>query len=217
MKKLTILILTTSAICIFIMMTLLSCTTQPVASTPEPIAGVISPLSWEAGHPERAPWSDAILMDVLDNLNQSYSKASDIKTFCPKYMSIAQVDRARAWGELFVGIIYYESSFNPASASVDVGKVGDKNTYSVGLFQMSVVDQVNYGFKFGYTYADLLKPIPNINLALAIFKRQLDKYGVIGIPVGSKGLYWATIHPGGKYDNTKDIAARVQKYVEACK
>ena len=55
-----------------------------------------------------------------------------------------------------------------------------------------------------------------MRLADAIMALQIKKHGVIMIPVGMSGLYWASMHPGGKYDSSAQIIARVQKNVPAC-
>lgn len=175
-------------------------------------------LYWEnttAPHPERKPWSDLIIETFRKDL-AVYSKATDILDFCPKFASLSAQDRLKAFGELWVAVAYYESGFKPTSASVDVGKPELKDTWSVGLYQMSVVDQKNYKLDFGFKYEDLLKPLPNIKLALAIFKRQIENRKYIAIPAPNPGLYWAVLRPGGKYDKSDLIAERVKKYAPKC-
>jgi hypothetical protein len=62
----------------------------------------------------------------------------------------------------------------------DVG-TSDKNTWSIGLMQMSVCDQANYGIRLGYTYDGLIQPIPNLQLAVLILAKQVAKYGKLMI------------------------------------
>jgi len=109
------------------------------------------------------------------------------------------------------GMVYYESGFNPRSASVDVGTKENRDTHSVGLMQMSVVDQKNYGFNFGFNYDDLMDPIKNLTLAMAIMKRQVEKKGRLILRKGTDtGVYWAVIYKGGKYDKSAAIIAGVK-------
>lgn len=143
----------------------------------------------------------------------SYDDAKDVEFFYPKWKSASRETKMRAMAEMWISIAIHESGWNPKSASVDVGSKDDKGSWSIGLLQMSVNDQPNYGFKFGYTYEDLLTPGPNFHLALAIMQRQIKKYGVIRITKGNPDIYWATIYKGGKYDHSDEIAARIQKYV----
>lgn len=168
-------------------------------------------LTWEStSHPERTAWSNALYDLVAANF-QALNMASDIATFCPTYDSLTRDERINLWADVIAATTYYESSYNPASNSVDVGNQSNKDTWSVGLLQLSVVDQANYGFKYGFTFADLQNPIKNLQLGVAIMARQVSKYGILLIPVGGKGLYWATLHPGGSYDQTANIAKMTKK------
>jgi len=179
--------------------------------TPTPSPRKRPALSWEQGHPERAAWSDA-LYRYLEQY-WAYDDASDVTLIYPKWKSASRETKLQVMAEFWVAVSYYESSWNPKSASVDVGTQGDKGSWSIGLLQMSVNDQPNYGFRFGYSYEDLLTPAPNLHLALAIMQKQIQKRGRIMIPKGQPGLYWAVASPGGKYDKTSQIIARVQKAV----
>ena len=63
-----------------------------------------------------------------------------------------------------------------------------------------------------YTYEDLLKPEPNIDLAVRLMVYQLQKNGLI-IQPSRKYLYWVTLYPSifNRYDQTDAIIAKVQK------
>lgn len=182
-------------------------------------------LSWEnttAPHPERAPWSDAL----IGQISKRFAKldlARDMTLFCPAYRSLSEASRVKAWAELMVADAYYESGYDPSSSSIDVGQQNDPNTWSIGLWQLSVVDQdwVGEDFKspagaYKYSYNLLLVPQNNADLGMAIMARQIVLKTIIAIPVGTSGLYWATLHPGGKYDQTDQIASRVKKNVPEC-
>lgn len=172
---------------------------------------VPEPLPWEsANKPERKVWSQATF-DLVDKYFTTLDLAKDIHSFCPNYDNLSREQKVNAWGALISGTTYYESGYNPKSYSVDVGKPDNPDTWSVGLLQMSVVDQKNYGFHFGFSFEDLKHPIKNLQLGFAIFSRQIARYGQILIPVGAKGLYWAVLHPGGKYDASAKIMKMVQK------
>ena len=169
------------------------------------------PLAWEsASHPERAAWSTGAFQIVAEHF-ADLDKAQDIQTFCPSYRSLTTDEKINLWADMFAGTAYYESSWNPASASVDVGTSSNKDTWSVGLLQMSVVDQANYGLPLGYKYADLQDPIKNLELGITIMALQVRKHGIVLIPSGGSGLYWATLHPGGKYDATSSIVKMTER------
>jgi hypothetical protein len=156
-------------------------------------------------------WSNALYDLVAANF-QVLNQARDIDTFCPTYNSLNRDERINLWAGVIAATTYYESSYNPTSNSVDVGNKSNKDTWSVGLLQLSVVDQQNYGLKYGFNFADLQTPIKNLQLGVAILTKQIAKYGILLIPVGGKGLYWATLHPGGKYDKTASIAKMTTKF-----
>lgn len=179
--------------------------------TPPPAAYKPEALAWEStSKPERYAWSAATL-DMVSNYFDGLNPANDIEFFCPPYDSLSRDQKVNAWAGLFAAMAYYESSWNPASASVDVGVEGDLDTYSVGLLQMSVVDQANYGFQFGYDYNDLKTAIPNLHLGIAIMAKQIQKKGKILIPKGETGVYWAVLRPGGTYDKSAQIATMTKK------
>jgi hypothetical protein len=172
-------------------------------------------LSWET-KPERKEWSDSLISRM--NADWAlYDAAKDIGTFCPKYSSLPKATRQKAWGEIWVGLAYYESSWNPKSASVDVGDPKKRDTYSIGLYQVSVVDQPWAGGGTKYTYDELLTPLPNIHLATVLMKRQLKNTGMIALDNSSKFRYWAILLQKNRYEKIKEIAARVQENVQECK
>jgi hypothetical protein len=173
------------------------------------------PLVWESGqHPERAEWSARLKEMVKENLDR-LDLARDLQTFCPALERLTRAQRINLWADLIAATAYYESGWNPRSYSVDVGTNDDADTWSVGLLQLSVVDQSSYRLKFGYDFNDLQDPIKNLRLGVAILAAQIERHGLILIPVGHSGLYWATLHPGGKYDQTARIAERL-RHLDFC-
>lgn len=145
------------------------------------------------------------LPDVLE--------ASDFNQLHRNFNILTREEKADLLAAFIKELCLYESGFNPLSESVDVGKASDKNTWSVGLMQVSASDQENLGINLGYTYEDLKNPIKNLHLGLTILVNQIKKRGKIFIPKGEKGnpgVYWAVIHPGGKYDKTNLILAKTR-------
>lgn len=186
-----------------------ACASVPQALPPTKVERV--GLSWEAANEERRAWSDILTGEVASKLSD-FDRAADMKAFCPKYASLSDALKIKAWGELWVAVSYFESGHNPKSASVDVGTKDKRDTWSVGLFQMSVVDQKNYGLPFGFNYDDLLTAGPNIKLALAVMRKQIVKRGLIVVP---SNPYWAVLY-NGKYSKIEAIKMRVQKNAPAC-
>lgn len=175
------------------------------------IKSQVSILSWERNHPERIYWSKHLRELILAKFNL-FDSTSDFIKFRPDYYSLNKDQRVSVWSEFFCWLIYYECAWNPKSNSVDVGNKEERDTHSVGLLQLSVIDQESYNLHMGYNFTDLQDPIKNLNLGLAIFAKQLEKKRKVLIPVGESGLYWATLHPGGKYDKTSEIADKVKVF-----
>lgn len=169
------------------------------------------PLAWQsASNPERTQWSLALFQFIALHI-QELDQAKDIDTFCFEYSTLTRDQKINLWGALFAATSYFESNWNPSANAVDVGVSSDINTWSVGLLQMSVVDQINHRLNFAFNFSDLQNPIKNLQLGVTIMVRQVIKYGIVLIPVGSKGLYWSTLHPGGKHDRTTSIAKMTKK------
>lgn len=166
-------------------------------------------LDWEEDHPERAAWTTALIADLTTNF-KSFDVATDANKFCPKYTQLSAVDKVHVWAEVIVWDSEAESSWNPTEASPDAGTVADKNTWSVGLMQVSVIDQANWKLLYGYTFSDLKDPIKNLHLAIGIMGASIVKHGHLLIPVGDTGTYWSTLHPGGKYDKSASIEAHTK-------
>lgn len=182
---------------------------KPTTPT-SPTLGRIS-LSWERSDSSRAKWSDHMMSQI--NV-ETYLKASDITKFCPKIKSLTLAQQKKAIGEFWVSLGAKETkNWDPKSASVDVGTEEDKNTWSVGLFQMSVVDQKNYNKDFGFKYADLQKAEPNITLANYIMEWIINRRGAITL---EKNVYWAPLRIGGRYDKIADIIERTKKEAPFC-
>jgi hypothetical protein len=177
-------------------------------------------LQWEntdsSVYPERE-WSDFLIQKILNNIDE-LSKASDIKDFCPSYSDLKIEDKYKAWGELFASVAFYESNFKADAKAVDVGTKDNKDTWSVGLFQMSVVDFKNYDMKKysptlkEYNFQELNTGLPNISLAFEIMLRQIKT--TKRIVVLSKP-YWSVIYDG-PYSKIKQIKLRMIKYAPKC-
>lgn len=158
-------------------------------------------------------WTIFIEQVVHGDTLKTLSCASDILTLKPNYKTLSDDDKVKVWCDFFQALSYFESCYDPKSQSVDVGVYSDKNTWSIGLLQLSVIDQSNLGLRFGYDFNDLLDPYNNLKFGIEIMKNQIRKRGKIFIPHGEKGnpsLYWATLSPGGKYDKSQKVIEWVQ-------
>lgn len=174
------------------------------------LRGYPTPISWEKNHPERIKWSDFLHMKLSISLFAQFDKASDNKRLCPNYDSMTKEQKITAWMELVSAMAFYESSWNPKSASPDVGTPANKDTWSTGLLQVSVTDQWGDIPKL-YSYNHLLEPIPNLDLGLKLMSRQLKNRNKFILPNSDKYRYWAVLLDGNKYSKVSEIISMVRK------
>jgi len=157
-------------------------------------------------------WTELLKRLVYSNI-KAFDAASDIHNIRPDWSLLSDDQKADVMAAFFKRLIFFESSYNPLSESVDVGNKHDKQTWSVGLMQLSGVDKANLGLPIGWDYEGLKNPENNITQGVAIMTNQIRKRGKIIIAKGEKGnpsAYWAPLIAGGKYDKTAEIIAAAQ-------
>lgn len=166
----------------------------PVVPQVSPPAHRSVPYAWN-----NETWDAKLDGLVTVNLPAFMPAKEDMKRFCPNFDTLDQDGQVHAIGTMLVALAKSESDWNPMSSSVDVGNKGDEDTYSVGLFSMSVVDQQYDNFNMGFTYKDLLDGVNNIQLAVyeAAYRVQ-EKGGVITSGCDNKSArgmatYWSTM------------------------
>ena len=187
---------------------LFGCLSSPVKEQIQDQVQITQPkdgLAW--GHKD---W-DAVL---FNNINVSvFDKASDIAMFCPNWKNLSQEKKLTTIGVFYVELSRRESGWNTNDTAVDVGTADNKNSWSIGLFQMSVDDQESYNLHYGFNYDDLLKAENNIKLATAIMEQNISKYGSITM---RKNVYWAPLKISGKYDQIDGIVNAVKAKADGC-
>lgn len=152
-------------------------------------------------------WSEPLKAAIKEKLDV-LSDASDILKLRADYDGLNADQKVAVWHEFFKVLAYHESGYNPRSQSVDVGVKNNRDTHSIGILQLSVVDQQNYGLRFGYTFEDLLDPVTNLKFGVVILANQIKKRGKIFIPNNEKGdpkAYFATLRPGNQYSKVEQI------------
>ena len=197
-----------------------SCVTQPPGAGLDQVVSEVvtkkdrTTLSWES-KAGREAWSDKWTSLIEGSLG-SYTAAGDITRICPKFKSLTADQKVKAIGEFWVSVAYYESGFNPSSQAVDVGSKENRDSWSVGLYQLSVRDSAN---KKGpnYSFEQLNTALPNIHLANVIMTTQIKNCGKLILENSSKCRYWAVILDGNKYSKASQIIARTQSNASFCK
>lgn len=195
-----------------------ACTSLPPTPSPEPVVPPVHEypaLPWKQGK-----W-DAVLYAEIEKHFPMLNKAeTDMQRFCPRYKALDHQGRVTAFAHFFVALSFRESGYRPALSGVDVGTVGKRDTYSVGLFSMSVVDQESYDLPMGYSYEDLITAEPNIRLALAVSAKLIGNAGIIAAGCNNANsramaAYFSTLRTNDcgdpKYHKLAEIVAQTKK------
>lgn len=156
-------------------------------------------------------WTEMLRAQVTAELS-NLSRASDILTLRADYKTLSDEKRVAVWVEFFKTLSYYECGYNPNLQNVDVGTKDRRDSWSIGLFQVSVDDQINYGFKTNFNFQQLLMHENNIYIGVQVLVNQILKRGKIFIPNNEKGnpkAYFATLRPGNSSSKVTQILATV--------
>lgn len=192
------------------------------------VAGTRTKLSWEnttAPHPERAPWSNHLMLLAEQNFD-NFFQAKDMPAFCPKWNQLDHSQKLVAISELVIAVTYFESGYNPLSRMVEVGLGNDPYTgaqvASEGLLQLS------YGDKRWAPWCDfnwskdkyvalknrsILDPIKNLSCGVRIMGNQIAKNKAIVI---SRNAYWSVLKAGHRNQKIEKIKARVKTKAPGC-
>jgi hypothetical protein len=162
-----------------------------------PLAGGLPgiSLSWEDdSHPFRKQWSQQLAASVQQH--KARLEQGDPNGFIVGYSGLALVDQIRFWGELFVAISKFESSWNPNNVFHE-----SDGQNSVGLLQLSVGDQNNYNLTpHVNSELGLKDPLVNINWAVAILAHWTahDRLIATGVAGDNRGgaRYWSVLRGG---------------------
>jgi hypothetical protein len=170
-------------------------------------------LSWDLKVAGAETWT-AYLFKRLEEIYDSHIlKITDLYRFRNDVDKFTKDQKIYLVAEIICQMSKYESSWNPATNSVDVGEQENIDTYSVGLMQVSVVDQdwAKPKDKTRYTFKELQKPIPNLDLTISILKRQIEKTGLLILNNDSKYRYWAILLEGNRYSKVETILSTIRK------
>jgi hypothetical protein len=190
------------------------------------------PIAWEnSNHPERKLWSEyafSVIHQYFDELDQ----AEDTSRFCKKYKTLNQDEKIAVWAQIFAGISYWETGWDPANRTVEgpgLDEITHEKPISEGLLQLSYSDMNNYtDLDSGDPYCpfdwskdqvlpatDLHRTIlnPYINLYCGI--RIMADSIVTNVKKGKKRVvyneYWSTLGSGFYIHNR---AGNIRRTVE---
>lgn len=202
--------------------------TTPPATAPTPPVEVPKPaLLWESVRPESKAWT-AFLLNLIekDLANDLMQGASDVESFCPRYRTLSNPQRAQFWGMLISAMTKFESGFNPLSrykeSTMGTDPVTGKEVYSEGLLQLSYQD-ITWAPYCEFDWSKdkmldakdprrtILNPLKNLNCGTRILARQIRRRNKIALTKHEGGAYWSVLITDGKYTRVKEIRALTQK------
>ncbi|MFM6928659.1 MAG: murein L,D-transpeptidase catalytic domain family protein [Bdellovibrio sp.] len=181
-------------------------------------------LSWESDSATRAAWSEYLQKIVLSDWSSLLKGTSDMASFCPKYNSLNNNQRANVWAQLFVAMARYESGYNPLArmheTTMGTDPVTKKPVYSEGLLQLSYQDvkwapyckmdwSKDKNLSSTSPKKTILDPYINLHCGVGIMADQVRRKGLIA--VGS-GAYWAVIKTNSKYNKLASIKSMVKSF-----
>lgn len=191
-----------------------------------------APLTWESNVKDSILWSLAIYRFIQSEqpvLLQT--QVTDMNTFCPRYDSLAQVQKINFWGQLVAAIAKFESGWKPVTRYVETTMGDDAITgeqiVSEGLLQLSYQDaKYTPSFcKFDWS-ADkslnaknpldarktIFDPYKNLRCGLAILAKQIKSKKAIAV---NSGAYWSVIKLGNSNNKIEKISA-ITKSLSFC-
>ncbi|MER9177773.1 transglycosylase SLT domain-containing protein [Mesorhizobium sp. M0955] len=169
-------------------------------------------LSWElpcedgqvsqGAHPERNITMSRPLYDEVREAWPVLKTATDVKSIIPNLDKLTEDEAITCFCELLSTVAEYESSWDPTCAVKDVNGSSNLEDLATGLFQMNASqDQASYHTRTKFKHSDLLKPEPNIKVAVAILVYLVQKRGKITYSTSEKskiiGYFFATLLTDG--------------------
>jgi len=190
------------------------------------------PLKWESSVKDSALWSLMLYRYIqVDQPALLNTSVSDIAKFCPRYESLADVQKINFWGQLIAAIASFESGWNPAARYVETSMDDDAVTgdqiVSEGLLQLSYQDSkfTSAYCKFDWAVDKILNmknpkdprktifnPFRNLRCGLGILAKQIKNKKSIAV---DSGAYWSVIKLGSSHQKIDQIAA-ITKSLSFC-
>lgn len=183
----------------------------------------VAPL-WEAARPADGKAWTQYAFAVVDQYGTALlGGTSDIKTFCPKYLTMTRNQKINFWVYLASGIVKYESDFSPTSryqeTTLGTDAVTGLPVWSEGLMQLSYQDQDSYSFCNEFNWSvdkklspkdpskTILDPYKNLRCGIRILNTQVANHDMIAY----RG-YWSTLFPTSSALSSIRALANQQNY-----
>ena len=188
---------------------------QPAPAAPQVAlkAAPATPIDRQAeklGGPTWDPAWDAVVEKALPPTLLSPSAARAVRTYCPRFAALPEVDRRAFWAYTFQAIAGAEAGLDPTSnvhhldAAVNVkDDVTQHAARQQGLLQLKYEDAERYGCAFDWQQdrhmpikdpdRTILEPERNLECGVRIMQNQIAAQSK---PLVSRTSYWAVLRPG---------------------
>jgi hypothetical protein len=192
-----------------------------------------SETAYKARLPRAQKWTKSVYETISRETSLADMKASqvdDVDFYCPNYGNMTRRQKIVFWGQFIAAISYKESSWNPATRTLESladfpnpDSVTGKRVYSEGLLQLSYQDGRNYGefFKCGFDWNNdrkldpkspektILSATRNLRCGILILNKRVTVNNRITTP----GQYWSVIRPRAinKFSATPWISMQTKK------
>ena len=187
----------------------------PVVRVQSPITKIAPPTPIQKKKEELggATWNpawDRFIERSLPAAMLSSRVPRDVRTFCPRFYQMSEVDKRTFWAYFFQALAGAEAGLDPSTnvrhtepevAKVD--SVSGQMVRSEGLLQLTYEDRRRYGCNFNWRVdrrlsthdpaKTILQPENNLMCGIKILARQIIRHHK---PLLSPSGYWSTLHPG---------------------
>jgi hypothetical protein len=181
---------------------------QPAVKTAPPTP--IAEKKVELGEPSWNPQWDAVVEQALPPEMISAKVARQVRSYCPRFASLSEVDRRAFWAYTFQALAGAEAGLKPTSnvrhsdpevAVVD--SVTKRTVHQEGLLQLTYMDAERYGCNFNWEQdkrlpakdpaITILQPENNLLCGIKIMENQIVTQHK---PLLVSSSYWVTLRPG---------------------
>jgi soluble lytic murein transglycosylase-like protein len=118
-------------------------------------------------------WSAQLIASIKDSISQL--EQGNPESFVSGYNSLSAELRTKFWAELLIAVAKYESDWNPNESYYE----SSLGYYSIGLLQLSSVDQANYKLDEDMSKKSLQDPLVNLRCGVKIFAKLVSDYKTI--------------------------------------
>jgi hypothetical protein len=181
---------------------------QPAVKVPPPTP--IAEKKVELGQQSWDPQWDVMVEQALPPEMLSNATAREVRSYCPRFASLSEVDKRAFWAYTFQALAGAEAGLKPTTdvrhTDPEVAvkdRVTKRTVHQEGLLQLTYMDAERYGCDFNWEQdkylpekdpaRTILQPKNNLLCGVRIMQNQIVTHKK---PLLSPTSYWVTLRPG---------------------